>query len=268
MAVKSKTKADKAKGKGKGKPPARSSKPAAKLQTLKVSAIRTDGGTQPREKMDDAVAEAYRADLEQGATFPPVEVAVDDDGTAWLWDGFHRVKAHQLCGREEIQVNVRPGSQRDAIRWSLGANSTHGMRRHHDDVRRAAERMLRDKEWGAWSDARIAKEIGCHNMTVRAHRERLEAAGEIAHLEELLSEDNKWQSRSKKRENVPPNQVNKLLTYESPSPTPATEPTPAPAPAPAPAPRPATTIPAVTFDDHGFIVEDEPTTTGEGERPG
>ncbi|MBB4858283.1 hypothetical protein HNO88_001602 [Novosphingobium chloroacetimidivorans] len=83
------------------------------------------------------------------------------DGTSyWLADGFHRTEAHRLIGASTILADVRQGTQRDAVLYSVGANASHGYRRTNADKRRSALRLLNDPEWSAWSDREIARRCG------------------------------------------------------------------------------------------------------------
>lgn len=91
------------------------------------------------------------------ATFPPVDVFFD--GVAyWLADGFHRYWALAKLGRPSIEAEIKHGTQRDAVLFSVGANSAHGQRRTNEDKRRAVMTMLNDEEWAGWSDSDIARE--------------------------------------------------------------------------------------------------------------
>ena len=60
--------------------------------TLPLSFIRCDGGTQPREAINDAVVSEYAERIAEGDSFPPVTVYYDGSDY-WLADGFHRVAA-------------------------------------------------------------------------------------------------------------------------------------------------------------------------------
>ncbi len=42
--------------------------------------------------------------------------------------------------------------------FSLGVNSTHGLRRSNTDKRKAVMTLLQDSEWSQWSDRVIAKQ--------------------------------------------------------------------------------------------------------------
>lgn len=123
---------------------------------LPLADIRRDGGTQPRAAIDPAVVAEYAEAMREGAEFPPVVVFYD--GTDyWLADGFHRVAAYDREQFFEIPVDMRQGTQRDAIKFSLGVNAAHGLRRTNEDKRRCVERALADEEWRGWSDGKIAE---------------------------------------------------------------------------------------------------------------
>jgi hypothetical protein len=123
---------------------------------IALNLIRCDGGTQPREKLDDAVVSEYAERIVDGDVFPPVTVF--HDGTDyWLADGFHRMAAHEEAGRENISADVQQGTRRDAVLYSVGANALHGLPRTNADKRRAVTAILSDAEWSAWSDREIAR---------------------------------------------------------------------------------------------------------------
>lgn len=139
---------------------------------LALSDIRTDAGTQPRAGTNSTVVDDYTAFLLAGIKLPPVTVF--HDGTDYLLaDGFHRYAAHQLAKRKKIAVDVRQGTHRDAVLFSLGANRTHGLQSSPGDKRRAIEKMLRDDEWVTWSDNRIAEHIGVSQTYVSGVRRDL-----------------------------------------------------------------------------------------------
>jgi ParB-like chromosome segregation protein Spo0J len=116
---------------------------------LDVGLIRIDGGTQSRAEIEGSVVQAYAEDIADGAIFPPV-VVFHDGEVYWLADGFHRHKAHVQAGKKKVPVDVRQGTRRDAILYSVGANAEHGLRRSNDDKRRAVLTLLNDAEWAKW----------------------------------------------------------------------------------------------------------------------
>ncbi|MEM1349667.1 MAG: hypothetical protein AAGI01_13990, partial [Myxococcota bacterium] len=162
--------------------------------------VRTDGGTQPRVQLDDATlneyAERMALDEDTGAVVDPegrvweeLVVYNDEDGVLWLADGFHRMHAALLAGLAEFQVRYKSGSQRDAVRYSLGANATHGKRRTNADKRRAVERALRDEQWSTFTDARVAQLCKVTKTFVGNVRRELESEHAIPFQEILVSAD-------------------------------------------------------------------------------
>lgn len=130
--------------------------------------IRLDGGTQCRATLDSehiaTIAEAWSV----GAEIPPI-VVFHDGTNYWLADGFHRYHAAQKNGAVEIACDVRSGTRADAVRYALGANATHGLRRTNADKRRAVEIALR--EFPKLSSAEIGRVCAVSDMTVKRVRD-------------------------------------------------------------------------------------------------
>jgi hypothetical protein len=151
------------------------------IEQLQIDQIRTDGGTQPRCKIDELTVVKYKEHLERLAAgeeekpFPPVVVFRDPEGECWLADGFHRLKAHQLAGLEEIQAEVHTGTRREAVLHAVGANTRHGLPRSNADKRRAVETLLADQEWSQWGNREIAKQCRVTEGLVRKIKKSLSA---------------------------------------------------------------------------------------------
>lgn len=143
---------------------------------IPVSIIRVDGGTQSRAMLQDSVIEEYAAAIAGGAEFPAI-VVYYDGADHWLADGFHRLRAFIAAHLDFIPADVRQGTRRDAILYSVGANEAHGLRRTNDDKRRAVLTLLNDAEWVKWSDREIAKV--CHVDHKTVGKFRVEVTGEI-----------------------------------------------------------------------------------------
>jgi len=121
---------------------------------LKLSEIVTDAGTQVRASLNEATVAEYTDALADGAKFPPV--IVFHDGSRYLAaDGFHRIHAANRIGATQIECDVRKGSKADALKFALGCNAHHGLRRTNADKRRAVE--LAVKEFGKFSDSALAE---------------------------------------------------------------------------------------------------------------
>jgi len=149
------------------------------VQALALGLVRRDGGTQARTGNSEETVEAYTVAMRDRADFPAVIVCWDGEGY-WLADGFHRVEAAQRAGHATIRAEVLRGGRRAALLRAAGANAEHGLPRTRADVRRACATLLRDTEWGGWSDRAIARQVRCHHETVGVTRRELESGGEIA----------------------------------------------------------------------------------------
>ncbi|MEJ7727930.1 MAG: hypothetical protein WKG00_01815, partial [Polyangiaceae bacterium] len=140
---------------------------------LALDRIRTDGGTQSRAKLSDDAIDDYAQRYTDRADMDPV-VAFYDGKDHWLADGFHRHMAARKAGRPTIAVDVRQGTQRDAILYSVGANATgRAVHRSNADKRRGVMMLLRDEEWSAKSDRWIAKTCAVHHDMVANGRRQV-----------------------------------------------------------------------------------------------
>jgi hypothetical protein len=135
------------------------------MKKLKLDQITIDAGTQTRITMNEETITDYAEAMTEGAKFPAVVVFAS--GTEYLLaDGFHRFMAAQRCGWREIETDVRKGSRLDAIKYSLGANNGHGLRRTNADKRWCVEIAL--KEFGGMTNEVIAKMCGVSAVMVAA----------------------------------------------------------------------------------------------------
>lgn len=139
------------------------------IDTIPLDAVRINGGTQSRAELNQVTIAEYAEAIRAAIELPPV-VTFFDGVTFWLADGFHRYNAHRDAGAMEINSEIRTGTQRDAILFSVGANASHGLRRTNEDKRRAVMTLLNDPEWSTWSDNAIAKACGVSDKTVASHR--------------------------------------------------------------------------------------------------
>lgn len=139
---------------------------------VKISQIRIDGGTQSRLSINEAVVADYADAMASGVDLPPV-VLFFDGSHHWLADGFHRYHAHNKIGALEIDSDVRNGTKRDAVLFSVGANGAHGLQRTNADKHRSVETLLSDAEWVQWSDREIAKACSVANSFVSKIRTSL-----------------------------------------------------------------------------------------------
>lgn len=108
-----------------------------------MSEIVTDAGTQVRASLNEATVAEYADALADGAKFPAV--IVFHDGSCYLAaDGFHRIHAANRMGATQIECDVRKGSKADALKFALGCNAHHGLRRTNADKRHAIGMALKE----------------------------------------------------------------------------------------------------------------------------
>jgi hypothetical protein len=151
-------------------------------ERISLGKINRDGGTQPRSGLDDEHVKRLVDALDDGQELPAITLYYDGT-TYWLADGFHRFAAHEHKQLPTINADVRQGDRRAAVLHSVGANRGHGLPRSRGDVQRAIETLLRDDEWGKWSDREIARQVGCSHVTVGSARERLALSGQIDQID-------------------------------------------------------------------------------------
>lgn len=145
---------------------------------LDLSLIRIDGGTQIRAELNQETVDAYAEAYLAGAIFPAITVFFDGKDR-WLADGFHRYFAAKKAGKTTILEKITPGTKRDAILFSLGANGTHGLNRTNADKRNAVTTMLQDPEWAKWSNEAISKQCHVSPHTVADVKRSISANAEM-----------------------------------------------------------------------------------------
>jgi hypothetical protein len=149
-------------------------KVAVKTGQLQVplSAIIEDLSTQSREQINKETVDEYARERKAGVDLPPI-IAFTDGIQYWIADGWHRYYAEKLIEGSHIVADVREGTQRDAILYSVGANANHGLRRSNADKRKSVVTLLKDEEWCQWSNRQIGRRCGVDEGMVRKYRQEL-----------------------------------------------------------------------------------------------
>lgn len=139
---------------------------------IEVAKVITTGGTQSRVQLSEQAVADYAEAMANDEALPPI-VVFHDGSDYWLADGFHRVMAATRAGVQWIAADIRKGTKRDAILYSVGANAAHGLPRTNADKRRAVTMLLEDEEWSQWSDREIAQRCAVHHSFVSRLRSSL-----------------------------------------------------------------------------------------------
>lgn len=142
------------------------------FKTMSMADLTAPDDTQLRvEGVNEEVAQGYSTNIKE---LPPVDVFVDaDEGTAWLSDGHHRYRAHQIAKETKIKTRWKKGTLRDAILHAINSNHGHGLHRSNADKRNAVRYMLRDELWRKKSDRWIATQAGVSHPLVASIRNEL-----------------------------------------------------------------------------------------------
>ena len=127
-----------------------------KIKQIPISEIIADKEIMARDQIDSEYVVNLTEDIKRGDKLPPVDLFFDEK-KYYLADGFHRYEVVKRTDQGTIKANIRNGNKRDAMLFSCGVNSTHGLRRTNADKRKVVERLLNDPEWKEWSDSKIAK---------------------------------------------------------------------------------------------------------------
>jgi hypothetical protein len=120
-------------------------------------------GTQVRQSIDNDTVTQYAERMMEGDVFPPV-VLFHDGNSYYIGDGHHRVIGSNRNGFIDIEADVRPGTQQDALWYALGANKTNALRMTPGDLRKAVALAL--QTWPEKTQQAIADQVGCNVSTV------------------------------------------------------------------------------------------------------
>lgn len=117
--------------------------PGSPPTILKRDQITIDPELQPRAGNNKALVDQYAETLKERNWLPDAPLTiVGSDGERWLVDGHNRFHAAAIAGITEIPARIIPGDYQDAVRYSLGVNSAHGLQRSGDDLRLAYEKAV------------------------------------------------------------------------------------------------------------------------------
>jgi len=149
------------------------------MKKLNINSIIIDKGTQSRASISEETVTDYAEAMSAGDEFPPV-IAFFDGVDYYLADGFHRLHAVKRLGKTSIQADVRTGTLRDAILYSLGANRDHGLRRSNADKRKCVQTLLDDFEWGDLSVNEMARICGVSPQLVTAVKLEMDGGEKVS----------------------------------------------------------------------------------------
>jgi hypothetical protein len=144
------------------------------MTTIPIDEFKETYEAQARAAICEKTVAEYADAMSKEVVFPPITVFAD--GIEYvIADGHHRYLAAKKIGAKKIEAIIEPGSVRDAILFSVGANANHGLRRTLADRRKAVTILLQDEEWIMWSNAKIAEKCCCSVELVAKIRQEIGA---------------------------------------------------------------------------------------------
>jgi ParB-like chromosome segregation protein Spo0J len=148
---------------------------------MKLEDLRMEPDAQARTAIRSASVEEYAEAMQDGASFPPIEVMMVD-GQAIIIDGWHRVMAASQLGLKSIDCVVVEGSTIADAQWSAAAvNQSHGLRRTNADKARAVTLALAACPGATYQQ--IAQHCGVSQAMVSAYfaaMQEVDQANEVA----------------------------------------------------------------------------------------
>jgi uncharacterized ParB-like nuclease family protein len=113
------------------------------VSQITLSLVNNDRRTQLRVATDQDQVDNLVAAMRAGIELPPIDVFPVGDGTFYIADGWHRFMAAAEIARGDaskvISVTVHEGGFAEALKFALGANAAHGLRRTNKDKRHCVE---------------------------------------------------------------------------------------------------------------------------------
>lgn len=157
--------------------------PQGELRQVERKSITRDKRLQHRSKLLDTseggavdqYAEVIREAKKDGKEppFPPVKIVEDvsdtpDKGTLWLYDGYQRDGAFDLCHLKMIPALVIKGTYADALALSLASNADNSvLPRTKDDARRSVIAAIETPQTKQWVINNSKGEGGVHRTLAR-----------------------------------------------------------------------------------------------------
>ncbi|MEV4641677.1 winged helix-turn-helix transcriptional regulator [Actinoplanes sp. NPDC049548] len=138
----------------------------APVEIVPIDALVADGS--PRSRGESP--EHAHMLASSGAQLPPILVHRQ---TMRVIDGFHRLSAARIRGRDTIEARFFDGSASQAFVLAVQTNVTHGLPLSLSDREAAAARMITD--FPAWSNRAVAAATGLAAGTVSAVRQRTDS---------------------------------------------------------------------------------------------
>ncbi len=139
---------------------------------ISLAEINNDRRTQLRVASDGDQIDNLVAAMRAGVALPPIDIFAAGDGTFYIADGWHRFMAAAEIARGDltktISATLHDGGFAEALKFALGANAAHGLRRTNKDKRHCVE--VACEQFSELSNRAIAELCKVSYQMVNDHR--------------------------------------------------------------------------------------------------
>jgi hypothetical protein len=141
------------------------------VKQVAIARLVRDKAYQIRRKLDYATIKKYADVYKSGKAMPPVTVALVN-GMLVLVDGWHRVAALERIGRTEVEANITPNTEGEALWLAAQANLEHGLTLKSYEIRLVFKAYMKAKKnitgkHRLKTYREIAEDIGKPHTTIR-----------------------------------------------------------------------------------------------------
>jgi hypothetical protein len=118
--------------------------PGGEPEQVGICDITINPAFQVRDRQDEGLVHSYLGSYNAGADMPPIRLARFNDSLI-LFEGFHRIAAQQLMGREIVWARIQDAtSVPEIIMWAYMLNSIHGKGLTNTAKQRCLAAFLKD----------------------------------------------------------------------------------------------------------------------------
>ena len=168
------------------------------ITRLPVTKLIADQSAQARAGgLDQDYVDELVVQILDGARLPPIiafhhkptakeSLLLWPDGQTYVADGFHRLAAARRAEKQEIEVDLREGTRKDAIVYALGANSDHGKRRCKRDLEHAYSIGVTEEIFREWDVEAVAQFLKCSQRWARQITKEARDAAKASRDVEIL----------------------------------------------------------------------------------
>lgn len=140
-------------------------------------------------------AERYKLGKKHGMPLPTLFKVGKD---LLIGDGWHRINAMQEAGLKAGTFDVITGTYEDCVKFALGSNTVHGLRRTNADKRQCA--ILAVTKFPKQSNNALAEMCDVSDMLIAEVRKELENSGKVEVVKTRVGADGREQKTDRTKE--------------------------------------------------------------------